>query len=144
VDELSPLVFRATREIRFSDCDPAGIAYTARLIDLLNGVVEDFFPAALGISYHATIRDERTGLGYAKVDCDFRRPLMMGDAAEFAVLVTRIGGASVTLEIQGFKAGELALTGRLVIVTTDLDAHKAIPIPPAIRAALEQYKDRCA
>jgi 4-hydroxybenzoyl-CoA thioesterase len=143
VDELPAQAFRVQREIRFSDCDPAGIAYTARLVDLINGVVEDFFPAALGISYHATIRDDRTGLGYAKVDCDFKKPLMMGDRAEFAVLVTRIGGASANLEVRGFKDGAPALTCRLVIVTTDLDAHKAIPIPAPIRAALQAYENRC-
>lgn len=134
----------ATRSVRFSDCDPAGIAYTARLVDMLNGVVEDFFPAVLGVDYHATIRDRKIGLGYAKVDVDFFRPLMMGETADFIVLIDRLGGASAAFEIRAYHDNQPVLTATLVMVTTDLVAHKAIPLPADLRAALQDYEARCA
>ena len=38
------------RMVRFSDCDPAAFVYTPRFVDLVNGVVEDFFLGAAASS----------------------------------------------------------------------------------------------
>ena len=139
---LPAAAWRAVRAVRFSDCDPAGIVYTPRFIDMLMGAIEDFFPAALGLDYHGLIRDG-LGLGYAKVDCDFLRPGMMGDRLEIAVLVARIGGASAGFTLHVHRGDEELLRATLVIVTTSLAAHRAIPLPPALRDALTAYQERC-
>lgn len=135
--------FGAERLIRFSHCDPAGIVYTPRFVDLMNGVIEDFFPQALGLDYYGFIRDERIGLGYAKLDCDFFLPGLMGDQLVFTVLIGRIGGASATFLIHAHRGAEEVLRGRLVMVTTSLTEHRAIPLPAPLRNALIAYQDRC-
>ena len=56
--------FKAT--IRHGQCDPAGIAYTPKLFDLLNVTVEEWYLSCLGINYYEIIGDRRTGLGYVK------------------------------------------------------------------------------
>lgn len=135
--------------IRFSHCDPAGIVYFARYFDMANGVVEDFFPAALGLSYHALIGPRRTGLGFAHAECDFVRPSMMGDQLTFVVLIDAVGTASITFTllgyrtVQGSREAEPALSMRLVMVTTSLIEHRAIPVPDDLRAAVERYKEIC-
>ncbi len=129
--------------IRFSHCDPAGIVYYARWFDLLNGVIEDWFGEALGLGYHAFIRDRRIGLGYASAHADYLRPGMMGDIISFAVFVERIGGASLGLAIPGWRGEEAVLSSRLTIVTTDLAVHRAMRLPEDLRAALETYQERC-
>lgn len=135
-------VYRTPRLVRFSDCDPAGIVYTARFVDIMNGVVEDFFSGALGTSYHDYIRSG-VGLGYAKADCDFFRPGIMGDTLDYSVLVGRIGNASVALTIHGHRGDEEVVRGRFVLVTTSLRLHRPIPIPTELRSALVDYQDRC-
>lgn len=141
-ETLGAGVHVAPVKIRFSHCDPAGIVYFARWFDMINGVVEDFFGAALGLDYHALIRDRRLGLGYGRASADYLKPGLMGDVVEFAVLVERIGGASVALAVPGYRADEPVIAARLVIVTTDLDARKAIPVPGDLRAALTAYQER--
>jgi acyl-CoA thioesterase FadM len=136
-------VFGARRQIRFSHCDPAGIVYTPRFVDLMNGVIEDFFPQALGLDYYRFIRDERIGLGYVKLDCDFFLPGLMGDQLVFSVVVGRIGGASATLVVHGHRGEDELVRGRLVMVTTSLAAHRPIPLPADLRTALTAYQDRC-
>ncbi len=142
----APIPARAWRtpvKIRFSHCDPAGIVYFPRYFDIFNGVVEDWFPGALGLEYRAFIRDRRIGLGPAHAEADFFKPGLQGDELVFAVLVDRIGNASVTLRLPAMRREELILTARLVIVTTDLHEARAIPLPNDLRAALECYQERC-
>lgn len=137
---LHPALWRTTVKIRWGHCDPAGIVYTPNYFDLFNGVVEDWYPARLGLDYHAYMRDRRVGLGYAHASADFLTPGFMGDEMEVAVVLTRIGGASFALTLHALKDGREALRGRLVVVCTDLVEHKAIAIPDDLRAALERYR----
>jgi len=137
---LPSAAFQTPRMVRFSDCDPAGIAYTPRYVDMLNGVIEDFFPAALALDYHSLIADG-LGLGYASLNCDFFRPGHMGDRLIMTALVDRIGRTSADFVIHGHQGDDEILRGRLVMVTTWLG--QAIPLPPPIRAALTRYQEHC-
>ena len=140
---LPAALFRLRRQVRFGDCDPAGIVYTPRFVNMLNEVLESFFPGALGLDYYGLIRDEKVGLGYARVGCDFLRPGLMGDGIDFSVRVGRIGGASAGFVIHAHRGEDEVLRGTLVMVTTSLVSNRPIPLPPALRAALVAYQDRC-
>ena len=131
------------RMVRFSDCDPAGIFYTARFVDMVNGVVEDFFLSRLRISYHDLIQNERIGLGYKSADCDFFRPALMGDRLQFILLVEHIGRTSVIFSIHCVREIEEIMRCRLVMVTTSLNTHNAITIPRHLKDALAAYQDIC-
>ena len=139
--DLPAGTWRTDVPVLFSHCDPAGIVYFARFFDLANGVVEAWFAASLGLSYAEFIGPRRVGLGYAAVSAEFSRPARHGDTLTFAVLVDRIGGASLGLSIAVYRAAEPILLIRMTIVTTSLVAHKAIPIPDDLRAALARYQD---
>jgi 4-hydroxybenzoyl-CoA thioesterase len=141
--DLPAQVFRTPRKVRFSDCDPAGIAYTARLVDLMNGAVEDLFPARLGLSYYTAIVERRLGLGYGRVDCDFFQPAHMGDAVELSVLVQRLGQSSIAWQVHIHRGQDELARGLLVSVTTSLDTHKATPVPDWLRQAVEAYRRDC-
>lgn len=137
-----PGCFAAGRRVRFADCDPAGIVYTGAYVDMVNGVVEDFFGEALGLDYYDFIARERVGLGYARYATDFKRPGLMGDALVFELTLSRIGRSSIGLEVQARRAAEVLMRTELVIVTTDLATHAAIPLPPALHAALTRFQDQ--
>lgn len=130
------------RMVRFSDCDPAGIVYTPRFIDMANGVIEDFFLAKLRIGYHALIQSG-IGLGYKSVDSDFFRPALMGDRLNFVVIVEHIGRTSVIFSIHCVREVEEIMRCRLVMVTTSLNTHNAISIPQHVKAALTAYQESC-
>jgi 4-hydroxybenzoyl-CoA thioesterase len=106
----------------------------------MNGAVEDWFSDALGLDYAEFIGPRRIGLGYASCQADFAAPGFMGDRLTFAVLVERIGGASLTLRIHGYRGQDPILSAQLTIVTTSLVEHRAIPIPEDLRSALERYQ----
>jgi acyl-CoA thioesterase FadM len=140
---LPAAAYRQALMIRFSHCDPAGIVYFANYFDIANGVVEDFFAAALGLDYHEIVGSRRTGLGFAHVDCDFLKPGKMGDQLTCAVLIDAIGTASVALTLYGYRETVPMLAMRLVMVTTSLTTYRAVPLPDDLRAAVERYKETC-
>jgi 4-hydroxybenzoyl-CoA thioesterase len=131
------------RNVRFSDCDPAGIVYTPRYIDMANGVIEDFFIDRLGINYHDVIQKDRVGLGYKSVDTDFFKPAFMGDRLNFTVVIEHIGRTSIIFVIHCVRELEEVMRCRLVMVTTSLNTNNAINIPPDIKDALIAYRDSC-
>ena len=139
----SERAWRTNAAVRFSHCDPAGIVYFARYFDIINGVIEDWFGASLGIDYHDVIGRRRIGLGYVSANADFSKPSMMGDRLSFAVVVHRIGRTSLTLHVHAHRDREPVLVARLVIVTTSLETHRSIPLPDDIRAAVERYQEHC-
>ncbi len=143
LEALGPGVWRQPVLVRFSHCDPAGIVYFARYFDIANAVVEDWFAAALDLSYHDFIGPRRIGLGFVNVTCDFIRPGMMGDRIVFAVVAEGIGTASIRLVIYAYREGEPVLAMRLVMVTTSLLVHRAVPVPDDLRSAIENYKEKC-
>lgn len=141
---MSGAPWTTTVKIRFAHCDPAGIVYFASHFDILNGVVEDWFSDGLGLPYHGLIGRRRVGLGYVHAGADFRLPARMGERLTYAVAVERIGSRSLPLKVTATRDGAEVLTASLVIVTTDIDRAKAIPIPDDIRAAVTAYREKTA
>ncbi|MDP3491597.1 MAG: thioesterase family protein [Hyphomonadaceae bacterium] len=139
--QLPSRAFAAGRQVRFGDCDPAGIVYTPRFVDRLCCAVEDFF-LAQGLDYHGLIRGG-LGLGYARVECEFFRPGFMGDDLTYTVIVERIGCASAEFTIHAHRDQDEVMRGNLVMVATSLATHRAEPLPPAMRSILTTYQDLC-
>jgi len=144
LSELPDGVWRTRLLIRFGHCDPAGIVYTPEYLNLFNGVVEDWYGKALGLSYHDLVGRRRTGLGYAHISADFAKPSSMGDLLDVAVIVRQLGRTSVTFTVHAFKDGIERVRSTFVTVTTSLIDHTSIPLPDDLRRALGAYQARCA
>lgn len=130
-------VFRRARRIRFSDCDPAGIVFYPQYFVMFNDLVEQWVDEALGIGYRALVIERRVGLPTVRVEADFRAVSRMGDDVALSLAVERIGGRSLTLDLRCEGAeGATRMSLRQVLVTTSLVTHRAIDIPPDLRAAI--------
>lgn len=142
--QLPAAAWSVPTPIRFGHCDAAGIVYTPHYFDLFNGVIEQFYPAALDVDYYALIRERRLGVGYAHASSDFFQPSRMGERLDVAVLVDAVGGASFTLVLHALRGGREVARGRFVSVTTALDTGMVVPIPADLKAGLEAYRALCA
>ena len=132
--------FQRERQIRFSDCDPAGIVFYPQYFVMLNGLVEDWVDDALGIGYRNLVIERRVGLPTVRLEADFRAVSHMGDRVVLSLAVERLGGRSITLRLRcAGPAGakdDTRMELRQVLVTTSLATHRAIDIPPDLRAAI--------
>ena len=129
--------FTRPRLIRFSDCDPAGIVFYPQYFVMLNGLVEDWITEALGIGYRSLVIERRIGLPTVRLEADFTAVSRMGDTVELALAVERLGNRSLTLALRCTgDAGDARMAMRQVLVATSLESHRAIEIPPDLRAAI--------
>lgn len=127
--------FSFDRELRFGDCDPSGIAYFPAYLNMLNGVVEDFW-AEIGFPWPGLITIRKIGTPTVHLSCDFSRPSKFGDLLAFRLRIAKIGRASLHLTHVVSGVDGMRWRARQIIAATSLVDHHAIPWPDDVRAAL--------
>ena len=132
--------FERSRLIRFSHCDPAGIVFYPQYFVIFNSLIEDWFTAALNVSYANLIMTRRVGVPLVRLETDFVAISRMGDEVTLGLQVQRLGTRSLSLLMDCRLGDAVRVRMRAVIVTTSLDTHRAIPIPDDLRAAIERFQ----
>ena len=132
-------VFVHDQLIRFAHCDPAAIVYFPRFFDLAHSTMEDWLSQGVGFALSDMIRERRIGTPTVTINCDFIKPLRMGDTLRFELRVKKLGNASVDIDYVGTKDGIEHLHITQTLVFMDLDRAQAVPIPGDIRKGLEQF-----
>jgi 4-hydroxybenzoyl-CoA thioesterase len=127
--------FSFDRELRFGDCDPSGIAYFPSYLNILNGVVEEFW-AAIGFPWPGLITVRKIGTPTVHLTCDFSRPSMFGDVLTFKLRIGRVGGSSLHLQHVISGVDGMRWRARQILAATSLVDHHAIPWPDDVRTAL--------
>jgi len=76
----------------------------------------------------------------AESQCQYLRPFAFPGVIEIGLRVGKLGNSSVRYELAIFKQGErfASATGYFVHVFVDRESQKPVPMPTAIRAALER------
>ena len=128
--------FRTSRPLRFGDCDPSGIAYFPSYLNILVGVLEEFF-AEIGAPWKSLNTERRIGTPTVRLDLTFVHPGFHGDQLDFALAVRGVGRSSLDLEHEVSAAGQLLWTARHRVVATSLETHTSLAWPDDLRAALE-------
>jgi 4-hydroxybenzoyl-CoA thioesterase len=135
-------------EVRFGDCDPAGIVYFPRFFDLFHQAMETWFAAGLGLAYAGLIQGRKLGFPAVHSEADFKVPCALGETIAIELRVGRLGRSSIGLEylVRG-AAGDVRLTGATTTVVMDLDPaspgfRRAVPIPDDLRVRIERFMTR--
>ena len=131
-----------TRHIRieFNHCDPAGIVFYPRYFEMTNSVCENFFREVVGYSYHAMM-DDGIGVPTARIETDFKAPSRLGDVLDWALVVERLGGSSVTFRLTACCAGAARVITRVTLVWLGPD-HRPTRWPDRIRAILAAHQEQ--
>jgi 4-hydroxybenzoyl-CoA thioesterase len=132
-------VFSVDQLVRFSHCDPAGIVYYPEFFDLQHAVMEDWFRDGVGRSLPELIRSHRIGTPTVNIQCDFAKPMSIGDRLHWELRVLKAGRASVQLEYRGLKDGSEHLRIVQTIVFMDLERQVAVAIPEELRPRIEDF-----
>jgi 4-hydroxybenzoyl-CoA thioesterase len=135
-DGCTKMPFSTEFTARFSDVDPAGIIYFARLIDFFHRALEAYFDDHLHLPYAEMVQKQRIGVPVVRVEGDFFVPVAFGEKFSVQVVPQKIGRTSLAMEYTVFKKETPCAKFVITHVTTDLDAFKPIPIPEALRAAM--------
>lgn len=132
--------FTTAIEVRFGDCDPAGIVYYPALYHYCHIAFEEAWRGPLGTPYPDLVTRERLGFPTVHVETDFLSPARYGDTIAVEVSVTRVGASSVVFRFEGRVGDRDVLRSSHTKVCVDLDTFETIPIPEPHRAALARLR----
>jgi 4-hydroxybenzoyl-CoA thioesterase len=137
---ISPFCTRIA--VRFADCDPAGIVFYPRYLEMINGVVEDWCAQALGYSFRDMHRQHHLGLPTVRLETDFIAPSDLGEQLQAELTVRKIGGASMSVTVRLFgPRHDERVCAKLVLVTMDLRTRRAISMPAQMRERAAGFCD---
>ena len=120
--------------VRFAHCDPAGIVFYSRLLEMFNNLVEDWCSAELKFSFDEIVIQRGWGLPTVHLEADFVAPCRMGEVLTAKLFVRKIGRSSLHADIVlcGPDQGD-RVRGKVVLVLIDRRDHRAIAFPDALR-----------
>jgi len=131
--------FVREKRVRFHHCDPAGIVFYPQYFVMIHELMEDWFTEALGEDYAALVRDKRMGMPAVKVEAEFLAPNPLGDVITFELSVAKLGASSMTVKVEGRARAEPCIRVTVVVVHSSLDPLKAVALPEALRARLQEF-----
>ncbi len=129
-------MFKITVTPRFGDID--GLRHVNNTVLAVwfekgrNPIFRLFTPD-LDLSY------EKWKLILVRTEFDFLAQMYYGSDVEIRSYITHIGNSSFTIGHEAWQDGELKARGRAVLVHYDFIEQKKKPIPPEIRAQLEEH-----
>ncbi len=132
-------------EVRFGDCDPAGIIYFPRFFALFHDAMETWFPARLGMRYAELVVGRKIGFPAVHTEADFSAPCALGEAIAIELRVARLGRSSIDLRyvVRG-AGGDVRAVGATTCVVMDLDPaspghRRPLAIPDDLRQKIERF-----
>lgn len=133
--------YRAQVPVRFADCDPAGIVFYPRYLEIFNNLVEDWFAEELDFSFPEIINTHGWGLPTVHLEVDFVAPSRFGEMLSATLSVRKVGTTSLSLDIllQG-PAGVDRVRGKVVLVLIDRKVNQAIALPDDLRARISAFE----
>lgn len=134
-----PLVVR--RRVKWGECDPAGVVYTATFADYVISAAELFYGALLGTTPQRAKSEQGFGTPSKALSFEFIRSLRPDDAFDMTVRVADVRARTYVLDvIATTPQGEPVFNARLTPVCVARPERRSIDIPPAFRQALLDYQ----
>jgi acyl-CoA thioester hydrolase len=131
--------FTVDEYVRWSDVDRAGIIFYGAYVRFFEIAETEMF-RALGLPYGEFF--DRYGIWLPRVhfDCDFTYPARLDDRLRVAAYIGHFGRSSLTLsfDVLHADARRLCAAAREVLVCTDRQTLEPRPLPPEVRALLDQ------
>mgnify|MGYP002779632203 FL=1 len=131
-----PFVMR--QRLRFSDCDPAGIAYYPRYLALCDGVIEEWTEAVVGVSRLKLHFELEWGLPTVTLQAEFAAVSRLGDQLDFTLRVSELGQSSIGLVMDVACGGEPRFRVTYKQVLVDMKSMRSVPWPDDWRARIAE------
>ena len=141
--EITENTFTVSRDIRFSDSDPAGIVFYAEFFRMFNDLFEDWLVKRLGIDFADQFQNEQRMFPLVHVEVDFKEARRMGQKMDLSLILTKLGRSSICYDIVGHDDGLEILRGSFVTCIASKKSMSTIEIPSEFRLAMEEYMAAC-
>ena len=137
--------FTIEERVRWGDVDAARIIFYGSYIRFFEIAETELF-RAVGMPYGMVFDELDIWLPRVHLECDFHRAAQLDDLLHVSVYLGKIGRTSLRLDFEvrrkddaGAIEAELMATAHFVLVATNREDLKPIPIPEQLRSALAPY-----
>jgi len=139
--------FTIEERVRWGDVDAARIIFYGSYIRFFEIAETELF-RSVGMPYGKVFDELDIWLPRVHLECDFRRVAELDDLLEVSVYVGSVGRTSLRLDFEVRRKGQnnsveegLIATAHFVLVAVRRDKLDPVPVPEALRRALEPYTD---
>lgn len=134
---------RTRIDVSFKHCDPAGIVFYPRYVEMVNDTVEHWFKYALHLDFDVLHRVRGIAIPVADLHCSFKSPSRLGETLEAALIVDNIGNRSMNLDVRLSSAanGAIRMVAKLIVVFVDMKTIQPTPIPPDLLDAIGAFTE---
>jgi acyl-CoA thioester hydrolase len=137
--------FAIEERVRWGDVDAAGIIFYGSYIRFFEIGETELF-RAVGMPYGKIFDELNIWLPRVHLECDFHRAAKMDDLLQVSAYVGKIGRTSLRLNFEvrrktedGTIEKDLMATAHFVLVSTDRENLRPLPLPEELREALTPY-----
>ncbi|HEU4414021.1 MAG TPA: thioesterase family protein [Candidatus Angelobacter sp.] len=126
--------------VRFSDCDPAGIVFYPRYLEMFNNLVEDWCREGWRYGFDEIVVKQGWGLPTVRLEVDFVAPSRLGEVLTASLFVRKVGNSSIQAQI--VLAGpdhSTRVRGNVVLVLIDRRDGKSRPFPEGLRDRIASF-----
>jgi 4-hydroxybenzoyl-CoA thioesterase len=132
--------FKTEVLVRFADCDPAGIVFYPRFLEMFNNLVEDWCCAGLKFSFNDIVIKNGWGLPTVHLEADFLAPCRLGEVLTAKLYVRKIGTSSINADIELCGPDHTdRVRGKVVLVLMDRKTSRALAFPDALRQRIADF-----
>ena len=127
-------------KVHWGDCDPARIAYTARIPSFALDSINAFWEHVLdGDGWYQMEIDRNIGTPFVHMSIDFLSPITPRHELMCEVRPVRVGNSSIEFTVTGRQNNRISFQGRFICVFTIADQFKKTRPPENIREAIAPY-----
>jgi acyl-CoA thioester hydrolase len=125
--------------VRYGDLDPQGHVNNAAFLTYLEH-------ARVNYIRHLELWDGKSflsiGFILARIELDYKMPILMTDQVEVGVCTSRLGNKSLDMEyiVRNTESGKVYAEGKTVQVAYDYQTGKTIPLRPNWREAIAKFE----
>ena len=133
---MSEFNYEIELTVRYRDIDEMGH---------VNNAVYATYMEQARVQYIEDVVDEpmmNVGGVVADLHIDFERPIGWGEDVTVAVRAGELGTSSIPLEYEIRADGDVAATGKTLMVTFDRESETSRPIPDAWRERIDDHEGR--
>ena len=136
---MADFCFFHTIDVRYADLDPQGHVNNAGFIIYLEHARVSYI-RELGLWDGKDFLE--IGFILARIELDYKAPILITDGVEVGVRVSRLGNKSLDMDylIQTPNSGKIFAQGRTVQVAYDYQGKKTIPLPMNWRNVIQEYE----
>lgn len=127
--------------IRYGDLDPQGHVNNAAFITYLEHARVSYI-RQLGLWDGVSFLE--IGFILARIEMDYREPILLTDLVEVGVRVSRLGNKSLVMEylIKERDSGRVFAKGKTIQVAYDYQAKSTIPLKDFWRETIQNFEEK--